>query len=268
MSPLVFTLKATPPQRLDLSPLLPHLLVGKSSKDIAAIDLATTREKLPAGDLFRIRAGSAEEIRFEGGSERLDGVGQGLQQGRLVITGDVGVNAGRKMTGGELVIFGNTGPYAGSAMAGGRLEIAGDAGDFLAAPREGEIAGMTGGLLVLRGTAGRRAGDKLRRGTILIEGDAGDWLGSRVIAGSLIVLGRSGVSPGYLMRRGTILLANPSALSPTFIDCGTFASSFAPVFGRFLLPESRAAGRFLRSPLRRYAGDTAVLGKGEIFVPV
>ena len=219
------------------------------------------------GDLFKIRAGSAEEIRFEGGSERFDGVGQGLQQGRIVVAGDVGINSGRKMTGGELIISGHAGPHAGSAMAGGRLEITGNAGDFLAAPREGEIPGMTGGLLVLRGKAGQRAGDRLRRGTILIEGDAGDWPGSRLIAGTLVVLGRAGASPGYLMRRGTIMLAKPPALPPTFVDCGSFASSFPAVFGRFLLPESRSTARFFRAPLRRFAGDMAVLGKGEIFVP-
>jgi formylmethanofuran dehydrogenase subunit C len=264
---LVLTLKTTPPQRLDLSALLPNLLAGKSVKDIAAIDLATTREKITVGDLFKIRAGSADEIRFEGGSERFDSVGQGLTEGRIVVTGDVGTNAGRKMTGGELAISGHAGPYAGSGIAGGRIEIAGNAGDFLAAPREGEIHGMTGGLLVVRGRAGQRAGDRLRRGTILIEGDAGDWLGSRLIAGTLIVLGRAGASPGYLMRRGTIVLAKPPTLAATFVDCGEFASSFAAVFGRFLLPESRGAARLFRSPLRKFAGDMAVLGKGEVFVP-
>jgi formylmethanofuran dehydrogenase subunit C len=264
---LVLALKVTPPQRLDLSALLPHLLADKSSKDIAAIDLATTREKIAVGDLFRIRPGSAEEIRFEGGSERFDGVGQGLQQGRIFVAGDAGINAGRKMTGGDLAISGNVGPYAGSAMAGGRLEILGNAGDFLAAPREGELHGMSGGLLVLRGAAGLRAGDRLRRGTILIEGGAGDWPGSRLIAGTLIVLGRTGLNPGYLMRRGTIVLAKPPTLAATFVDCGQFASSFPAVFGRFLLPESRGAARLFRAPLRRFAGDMAVLGKGEIFVP-
>jgi formylmethanofuran dehydrogenase subunit C len=264
---LVLTLSATPTQRLDLSPLVPHLLKDKSEKDIAAIDLATTREKVSVGDLFKIRAGSPEEIRVEGGSERFDNVGAGLESGRIVVMGDTGTNVGRKMSGGELVISGNVGPYAGSCLAGGRLEIDGDAGDFLAAPREGEIHGMSGGLLVLRGTAGARAGDKLRRGTILIEGDAGDWLGSRVMAGTLIVLGLAGENPGYLMRRGTIALAHPPELAPTFVDCGAYSSAFAAVFGRFLRPQSRDAGRLFKAPLRRFAGDMAVLGKGEIFVP-
>ena len=34
----------------------------------------------------------------------------------------------------------------------------------------------------------------------------------------------------------------------------------------FVAPLSRRAGTALRAPLRRYAGDMAVLGKGEIFV--
>jgi len=267
VNPLVFTLKVTPPQRLDLSGLLPHLLNGKSSKDIAALEIGTTREKVTVGDLFRIRSGSADEIRFETGSERFDGIGQGLQGGRITVAGDVGINAGRRMTGGELIISGHAGPYAGSGMAGGRLEILGDAGDFLGGPREGEVNGMSGGLLLVRGTAGQRAGDRLRRGTILIEGDAGDWVGSRLIAGTLVVLGHVGANPGYLMRRGTIMLAKPPTLTPTFIDCGHFSSAFAAVFGRFLLAESRGAARLLRAPLRRFAGDMAVLGKGEIFVP-
>lgn len=264
---LVLTLSAKPAQRLDFSPLVPHLLKDKSEKEIADINLATTREKAAVGDLFKIRMGSPEEIRIEGGSERFDNIGAGSESGRIVVSGDAGTNVGRKMSGGELIVSGNVGPYAGSCLAGGRLEIDGDAGDFLGAPREGEIHGMTGGFLVLRGTAGERAGDKLRRGTILIEGDAGDWVGSRVIAGTLVVLGHAGENPGYLMRRGTIALAHPPALAPTFVDCGAYSSAFAAVFGRFLRPESREAARLFKAPLRRYAGDMAVLGKGEIFVP-
>ncbi len=230
MKPLIFALKASPAQRLDLSPLLPHLLAGKTAAEIAAIDLATTREKVTVGDVFTIRAGSTDEIRFEGGSERFDGVGRGLQSGRISVAGDVGMEAGRKMSGGELIVSGDAGPFAGSGMSGGRIEIAGDAGDFLAGPREGEMQGMSGGMLVLRGSAGLRPGDRLRRGTIIIEGQTGDCPGSRMIAGTLVVLGRCGAHPGYLMKRGTIALAKPPALGVTFVDSGLFASSFPGLF--------------------------------------
>ncbi|MGH6819610.1 MAG: formylmethanofuran dehydrogenase subunit C, partial [Methylocella sp.] len=72
MKPLVLTLKQEPSQRLDLAPLTPHLLEGKPAKDIAAIELQTTRETITVGDIFKIRSGGTESIRFEGGSARLD----------------------------------------------------------------------------------------------------------------------------------------------------------------------------------------------------
>lgn len=267
MKPLVLTLKHEPGQRLDLAPLVPHLLEGKSPKDIAEIELQTTREKVTAGDIFKIRSGGFEVIRFEGGSERFDNVGQGLKNGEIFIEGDCGKCAGRGMSGGNLVVNGDSGPFAGSAMSGGRLEIGGDTGGFLAGPLEGEMEGATGGLLIVRGNAGERAGDRLRRGTILIEGSAGDFPGSRMIAGTLIILKECGKLPGYLMRRGTIVLAHPPELAPTFVDCGSHQLAFASVFAGLLRPESRAAARLLSRPLVRFAGDMAALGKGEIFFP-
>lgn len=267
MKPLTLTSKADPTQRLDLSPLLPHLLAGKSVDEIAAIDIATTREKVTVGDVFTIRPGEADEIRFEGGSERFDGIGHGLQNGRIVVEGDAGMDAGRKMSGGELLVSGNTGPYAGSGMSGGRLEIVGSAGDFLAGPREGEMQGMSGGILVVRGSAAARPGDRLRRGTIIIEGDTGDCPGSRMIAGTLVILGRSGAYPGYLMKRGTIALAKPPALGATFVDSGAFASAFPSLFAKLLEPESKGAGKLFRGRLRRFSGDMAALGKGEVYIP-
>ncbi|MGO9135675.1 MAG: formylmethanofuran dehydrogenase subunit C [Methylovirgula sp.] len=267
MTALTFTLRASPDQRLDLSALLPHLLTGKSLEEIAALDIATTKEKISVGDVFSLRAGETEEIRFEGGSERFDGIGSGLQSGRIVVAGDVGMDAGRKMSGGELIISGDVGPYAGSCMSGGRMEIAGDAGDFLGGPREGEMQGMSGGVLVLRGSAGLRPGDRLRRGTIVIEGDTGDCPGSRMIAGTLVILGRCGAHPGYLMKRGTIALAKPPVLGATFTDSGLFASSFPGVFAKLLEPESKGAGKLFKAKMRRFSGDMAALGKGEIFVP-
>jgi len=267
VKPLVFALEREPDQRLDLAPLTPHALNGKSAKEIAQIELQTTREKIAVGDIFKIRSGDAQTIVFEGGSERLDNIGQDLKSGEIIVEGDVGKSVGRSMSGGNLVVAGDAGPYAGSALSGGRLEIAGNAGDFLGAPLEGEIEGITGGFLIVRGDAGSRAGDRLRRGTIVIEGSAGDYPGSRMIAGTLIVLGASGVLPGYLMRRGTIALANPPELAPTFVDCGSHELAFASLFARLLRPESRGAAKLFSSLLNRFAGDTAALGKGEILYP-
>ena len=152
-------------------------------------------------------------------------------------------------------------------MRGGLLTIGGEAGERLGGPLAGETEGMNGGVIHVLGGARARAGDRLRRGFILIEGDAGDYLGSRMIAGTLAVGGRAGALPGYLMNRGTILLAGGTDdLSPTFVDCGVFDLVAARLLASYVGATSAGLGAAFRGRLRRYAGDMAALGKGEIFL--
>ena len=266
MKPFTFALRGEPDQRLDCAPLVPHRLAGLSVAEVARIPLNTTRWKITAGEVFRIRAGDLASLRFKGGSERLDNVGEGLAAGTVKVEGPVGKAAGRNMSGGRLTVAGEAGPLAGSGMSGGHLSIGGNAGDFLGGPFPGEMQGLRGGLIVVRGRAGDRAGDRMRRGIIVIEKGAGDYAGSRMIAGTLIVLGTTGRMPGYLMRRGSLFLGEKASLSPTFLPCGAFEFGFMKVFADHLKMESRAAARLLGGSFERYAGDMAVLGKGEVLV--
>ena len=267
MKPLTLTLRQRPDQRLDLSPLAPHLIAGRSAAEIERIELQTNRRRVTVGDAFRLRMGDPGRMRIEGSCDRLDRIGHALSGGEVVVDGDVGIQVGRLMSGGSLIVTGNTGPWAASGMKGGFLEIRGATGAFLAAPLAGEIAGMRGGLVVVRGRAGERAGDRMRRGTIVIEGAAGAYAGSRMIAGSLLVAKGAGPLPGYLMKRGSIVLgAGCEALSPTFVDCGYHQLLAMRLWAEFVQPHSKKAATLLRRPLQRLAGDTAVLGKGEIFI--
>ncbi len=211
VKPLVLTLRQRPEQRLDLSPLVPHRLAGKTATEIERIEVQTTRWRVTVGEIFRLKMGDAEQIRIEGACDRLDHVGQAMTGGDMLVEGDVGVQAGRLMAGGRLTVRGNAGPYAASGMTGGGIEISGAAGDFLGGPLAGEMAGMRGGIVVVRGRAGARAGDRMRRGTIVIEGEAGAYPGSRMIAGTLIVGREAGALPGFLMKRGTIVLGDGTA---------------------------------------------------------
>ena len=263
---LVLKLRHLPDQRLDLSPLVPHLLAGRSEREIAALALGTTRHAVTVGDIFALDMGTPDTIRFEGGSERFDGVGNGLQGGEVHVAGEVGAQAGREMAGGKLTVRGKAGPYAGSGMSGGRLEIRGDCGERLGGPLAGEMAGMKGGLIRVQGSAGPRAGDRLRRGTIIVEGDAAEYAGGRMIAGTLVVCGKAGALPGYLQRRGTLVFGAVAEMSPGFVDCGAADLVFLRLFARALAGESHAAATLLRQRLTRFAGDMAVLGKGEMFV--
>jgi len=266
MKPLVLTLRGEPEQRLDLSPLLPQRLKGLTPAAVEAIPLQTTRQPITVGDAFRLRPGDVETIRIVGGSERLDRVGEGLDSGAIEVEGDVGQRAGRGLSGGRLTIHGDAGPCAGSGMSGGMIEIRGAAGPFLAGPLPGEMAGMRGGTIIVRGDAGERAADRLRRGTIVIEGRAGAYAGSRMIAGTLILCGPAGALPGYLMKRGTIILGRDcEALAPTFVDSGIHDLVALRLLARSVAALSSRAEATLRRPLQRLAGDTSVLGKGELF---
>ena len=268
MSALTFSLRAPPDQRLDLAPLVPQNLAGKSVAEIERIELQTTRMRATVGDVFRVDQGDPGAIVIEGGAERFDRVGMGLAAGSIRVEGQVGVEAGRRMSGGQLTIRGAAGPFAGSAMKGGTLMIEGDAGGRLGGSLSGETIGMSGGILHVRGDAGERAGDRLRRGVILIEGRAGAYAGSRMIAGTLAIGGEAGELPGYLMGRGTILIGRGATLfSPTFGDCGEYELVAARLLASFIAPISARLADLFRRPLRRLAGDLAALGKGEILLP-
>jgi formylmethanofuran dehydrogenase subunit C len=55
-------------------------------------------------------------------------------------------------------------------------------------------------------------------------------------------------------------------LGPTFVDCGVHDLVSHKLMAAFMRPLSQAAAQLFRAPLRRYIGDTALLGKGEVFV--
>lgn len=268
MKPLTFTLRQEPQQRLDLSALTPDRLVRRSAKEIESIDVGTTRESVKVGDVFKLRLGDAASIRYDGGSERFDLLGSKLLPGfEIHVDGDVGAQLGRSALGGVITVTGDAGPHVASQNAGANIEIYGDAGDFIGGPLAGEMTGMSGGRVVVRGSAGARAGDRLRRGLILIEGDAGEDLGGRLIAGTIILLGLAEGRVGYLNKRGTIVLGEANEPGPTYVDCGAHSFNFARLYARSLADVSRGASRLLGRKLQRYAGDTAIFGKGEILTP-
>lgn len=89
-----------------------------------------------------------------------------------------------------------------------------------------------------------------------------------MIAGTLVGLGPAGPWPGSLMRRGTLLLARePERLLPSMADCGSHRLGVLTLLVRaygHLSPGLAALGETPRT--RRWAGDLAVGGLGEILV--
>lgn len=266
MSALTFTLKIEPRQRIDLAPLIPDVLRGKSRDEIAAMLLSYGKTQLRVDEAFELSGDDANDIVIENSSEKLDYIGSKMRSGTITVKGNAGSYFGFQMRGGTLNINGNVDAYAASGLAGGQIHIHGNAGDFLAASIVGDRKGMKGGLVIVTGNAGERAGDQMRRGILLIEGNAGSYCASRMLAGTIGVLGTVGEYVGYGMRRGTLLLTETPALHATLQDCGThtlpFLSLMFKSFGQ--LPSKFA--KIDTNRVQRYAGDIANDGKGEILV--
>ncbi len=271
MTALTFTLKDIPRQRIDMSPLTPDNLAGKSRKEIELITLQSGTRKIPAAELFRIKGDDAANIVFADACDKLDHIGAAMTGGRILIDGDAGAYLAFQLSGGEIILSGNAGAYAASEMKKGLVEIKGNAGDYLAAALPGDQRGMSGGTVIVLGNAGDRVGDHMRRGAVLIEGNVGDYCAARMTAGTIAALGKVGILPGYAMKRGTLLLRKmPEKLPATFNDCGTHVLGFLPMLtaswqsygGKFArLPKAK-------SPMQRYMGDFANNGKGEILVGI
>jgi formylmethanofuran dehydrogenase subunit C len=106
----------------------------------------------------------------------------------------------------------------------------------------------------------------MRKGLIL-AGSAGAYTASRMIAGTIVVSGALGDHPGYGMRRGTLIAGGHGALLPTFVETGTPDLVFVRLLAQSLKRLGAAQAGLLGGTLRRYSGDLATLGKGELFVP-
>ena len=257
------TLREAPPERLDLSDINPLALGNLSQAEAERLPVGTTRRGLTLGDCFSVVLDGSDSLVIEGGHERLDRVAAALSEGSIRVVGDVGQRLGEGMAGGAVTISGNAGPFAGSGATGGVITIEGDAGDHAGGAVYAAKCGLDGATLIVRGSAGRHLGDRMRRGLIL-AGKAGDFAGSRLIAGT-IVADSVGDHPGYGMRRGTMVLGRHGALGPTFVETGTHDLVYLRLLAKSLTAVSPRHAALLAGSLKRYSGDLATIGKGEIW---
>jgi formylmethanofuran dehydrogenase subunit C len=267
MGALTFTLKETPPERLDLSDVRPSRLAGKALAEIERMPVGTSRTGVLIGDVFAVTGDDAGELVFEGGSDRFDNIGRSLSGGTIRVGGDVGQYLGRGMTAGRIDVEGSArGPYAGTVMTGGVILIRGDAAAATAASVPGYKMGMAGGLIVIEGTAGALLGDRMRRGVVVVLGAAGELTGARMIGGT-IVAGSVGARTGEGMKRGTVIAGAAGGVEPTFVPAGIYDASFLAVLRRWLRTEAgNAAAGAVPNAARRYRGDMAAMGQGELLV--
>lgn len=265
MSQLTFTLKTNPKQSVDMSPITPDLLADKPLAEIQATLLQCGNRQIRADSLFEITGSDASNIVIHS-SEKLNYLGAKLSSGNLTIHGDAGAYLGLQMKSGNLTLHGNAAAFAACEMAGGLLHIHGNVGDFLGGALVGNRKGMRGGTVLVTGNAGERVGDQMRRGMILIEGDVGDYCASRMLAGTIGIMGKVGAHLGFGMRRGTLLLFNPVPLALTMQDCGNHTLPFLKLMFKSFRTLPSQFALLENNRVRRFAGDIAVNGKGEILI--
>ena len=265
MSALIFELKDTPGQRLDLSPLVPARLAGMSRKDIEALSIGTTRETVTVGDAFKVKGKDVENIHFVGTDEHCDKIGAGLDGGAIFIDGDAGASLGARMKSGKIGVTGSAGVLAAASMVGGEITIRRGVGAQACGVAFGETMGMKGGFVTIGGDTGALLGERMRRGLVVVGGKAGDYAGGRMIAGTLVLRRGAGRYAGYGNRRGSLVfLEKPKDILPTFSDCGVMEFDYLRLLEQWLHEQDIRIRLGARA--RRLMGDMAVLGKGEMLI--
>jgi len=241
-------LRAPLQTRADLSAVLAGSWIGLTAAELARRSVLLEGESsVPLGDLFELRGKPAGRIRFEGVLVEADRIGAGLAEGEVIVEGSVGNETGIGMSGGVIDVHGDAGARTGGAEREARR-------------------GMTGGELLVRGGAGPHPGTRMRRGLLVIAGDVASHAGPGMIAGTVIVFGDVGPAPGLWSKRGSIVAIGPVEIPPTY----RYACTFRPDHLRLtLLRLRRRYGlavdeRHVSGFYRRYSGDLAELGKGEI----
>jgi formylmethanofuran dehydrogenase subunit C len=199
------------------------------------------------GEMFELKGEPNGHIRFTGDLTMADRLGAGMTEGDVIVENNLGNEAGLAMAGGTLLIEGDVGTRAGAAPLGFKR-------------------GMTGGELIVRGSAGPGAGATMRRGLLVVGKKAGDQTGIGMIAGTVVVFGAAGADSGLWSKRGTVVALGRITPPPTYM----YACTYQPVHLRLLLTRLNVRyglpvrPRHLKGFYRRYSGDMAELGKGEI----
>ena len=245
---LVASIKVSLDQRADLSEVLAGSWSTLTPQDLAHRTADLERDgRIAAGDLFDFTGSPGGQIRFTGDLEQVDRLAAGMSEGQVIVEGSVGREPGVGMSGGSLDIQGNAGPRAGAALPAYKR-------------------GMSGGELIVRGSAGDEAGASMRRGLLVIGRAGGARTGLGMIAGNIIVFGAAGSDTGLWSKRGSVVALGAIAPPATY----SYACTYQPVHLRLMFMRLqvhyglRVRKRYLNGLFRRYSGDLAELGKGEI----
>ena len=231
----------------DFSPVLAGGWTGLTAAELSKRTVGLAGRDVALGEICAVSGDPDGTVRFSGNFRSVARLGAGLTEGRVIVEGDVGDEVGLGMAGGSIHVRGTAGARAGAAAPEARR-------------------GMTGGELVVTGDVGDGAGALMRRGLLAVGGRTGRHTGAGMIAGTVVAVGDLGAAAGLWSKRGSIV----ALAGVTFPSTYRLACTYQPIHLRLVLTRLKTTyglpveGRHLTGFYRRYSGDLADLGKGEI----
>jgi formylmethanofuran dehydrogenase subunit C len=264
---ILLTLKDQPSVPLEAESLSPDMITALTSDGVRALPVFLGKRQCRLDQFFDIDGDPSDEIELHGDLNKVKWIGHGMTRGRITIKGNAGMHLGSQMKGGVIEVTGNASDWIGAEMTNGLIRVAGNAGGQVGAAYRGSLAGMKGGTILIGGTAGLEVGMRMKRGIIVIGGLARDFAGLQMKGGTIFLRSGAEIRTGAWMFRGTIVSLAPLHLLPTFASASTFTPTFLRIYAKHLqtlgisIPIDPKLGAY-----QRYTGDTAVPGKGELFV--
>ena len=252
---------------VDAECISPDVFGGKGIDEIKNLPVLHGNRNKRLDELFEFLDNNNSDIEINGDVTRVKHIGSKMSSGKITINGNCGMHLGAEMTGGEIIVGGNVSDWAGAEMKGGIIRIKGNAGNFLGSGYRGAKKGMENGIITVDGSAGNNPGTAMYQGTIVIFGNMEDFAGAYMTGGTIYCFGNAGNRAGAEMKDGTIIICRDSEMLPTF----KYNSTSNPVFVRLFLNELRkydiaVDDKYIAGLYKRYSGDLAETGKGEIFI--
>lgn len=264
MSTVTLTLKEPPAVPLEAECLSPDVFAGLSHADLRGLPVHLGKRQRRLDDFFAIDGSGGDELELRGDLGKVKWVGRGMTRGRIRVAGNAGMHLGAYMKGGVIEVAGNASDWVGGEMAGGLIHVRGNAGGQLGAAYRGSPSGMSGGAILVEGSAGIELGMRMKRGIIAVRGRVRDFAGLQMKGGTIVLMGGAEARTGAWMVRGTIVSLAPLRLLPTFAPACDYNPAFLRLYAAHLRPHGFSIP--LDGAYRRYVGDAAVPGKGELLV--
>lgn len=261
---LTLSLKVPPAVPLEAEVVSPDVVASLSHADVRALPVMLGKRQLRLDEMFDVQGDGGDEIELRGDCSKVKWVGRGMTRGRIRVVGNAGMHLGAYMTGGTIEVSGNAADWVGGEMSGGRIHVRGNAGGQLGCAYRGSTSGMSGGEILVEGSAGIEVGMRMKRGLIAIRGPVRDFAGLQMKGGTILLMSGAELRTGAWMSRGTIITLKPVKTLPTFAFACTHLPSFLGVYAKYLAPLGFDLP--LTGTYRRYTGDAAVPGKGELLM--